>query len=333
MYNKKDEYNLQVGNYDILTCYNVASINYLAVQLMESPKEAPLLTVEYKIQLLLPCLYDIFSNPVDKFELKFDLVSAVAQLFKSLANIQHYRPIDNLNQFGVPLDKVLERIFDHIGGVLDEKDRSTGIELFNNVQKLLTEKALASLLISIISASRNHALFVYLITEYKNRITEVMKTMNKIEDIQEVKSHFLNAGHFKKLLEAGIDSSSPKFKENNDLISCCVNILKLIYLKLKVFFKSNENYKTLQFKDANSLFSPIHLKLILAYGEKVQGLSMKVKDEIKVCTSHIEKMTKENPENLNVQNFQIRQNELYMILDSIDRIGEIYAEIKPVLKA
>ena len=326
IFNQKNEFNLQVGNYDMLTHYNPASVAYLAVRLMQSPKEAILLTLEYKLQIFLPCLYPIFLNTFEKNELKSDLLTTVSQLFQSLATHQN-TPLDNLNKFEIPLDKVVERILDHTGGTPNEKDRTLGIEIFVNVKNLLTEKALANLLISAIVPSRSHGLFTYLITEYKTGITNALKNCNTIDEIREKFSPFLNANYLRKLLEIGIDSKSKKFKDNGDLISCCVNIFTLVFMKLSNLFKNTENYAALKFKDPSNLFSPINLKILLDYGEKIQGLQEKIKDDIKMWKSQIEKMSQENPENLNIEFQQVKLNELYMISDSIERIGEIYQDL------
>ena len=329
MFNKKDEYNLPIGKYDKLTLYNPASVAYLAVRVMHIPKESALFTVESKLQLLIPCLYPIFAETLMKHELKSDLLVTLAQLLQALV-AKDIGPISNLNKFGVSLDKVIERVSDHAGSTTNEKDKAQGFEILTNVKKLLSERAFASLLVSALLVSKTHALYVYFTTEYKIGITNALKQCGSVGELQEIANPFLNASNFRKLMEVGVDSGSGKFKDNSDLISSCVNILMMVYMKLSNLLKNNQNYVSLQFKDPSNLYNPTNFRPLLEFGEKSQALSGKINDDIKMYKSQLEQLAQENPENMALEGHQMKLNEFYMISDNIQRIGELYQEFKSI---
>jgi len=131
-------------------------------------------------------------------------------------------------------------------------------------------------------------------------------------------------------MEVGIDTTSSKFKDNSDLISSCVNILVMVYMKLSNLLKNNQNYSTLQFKDPSNLYNPSNFRPLLEFGEKAQGLSGKIQDDIKMHKHQLEQLAQENPENIALENHQLKLNEFYMISDNIQRIGELYQEFKNI---
>jgi len=330
MYNKKDDYNLPVGKYDKLTLYNPASIAYLAVRVMHLPKESALLTVEYKLQLLVPALYPIFAETLMKHELKSDLLVTLSQLLQALV-VKDIGPITNLNKFGVPLDKVIERVSDHAGNTTNDKDKALGFEILTNVKKLLSERTFATLLVSALIQSKTHALYVYFTSEYKIGIQNALKHCGSVAEMQDISSPFLNASNFRKLMEVGIDTTSSKFKDNSDLISSCVNILVMVYMKLSNLLKNNSNYSNLVFKDPSNLYNPTNFRPLLEFGDKAQGLSGKIQDDIKMYKNQLEQLAHENPENMALESHQMKLNEFYMISDNIQRIGELYHEFKTIL--
>jgi len=311
----------------MLTHYNPSSMAYLAIKLIQSPKETILLSLEYKLQLFLPCIYPIFLNPLEKHELKADLLTTLNQLFQSFAARKNFA-LDNLNEFGFPLDKIVGKVLDYTSGTPDEKDKALGIEIFNNIKNILSEKGLASLLVLTIISSRVHDLFQYLLNEYKNGVTNALKNCNTTEEIQEKSSAFLNVNYLRRILEVGVNTSSSKFKDNTDLVVCCVNVVTLIVMKLSNFLKNSQDYSSLKFKDPNNLFSPVNLRILLEYGQKILGFTAKVKDEIQMITGQIDLMKKEDSQNKRIQEYEIKVNELYMISDSIERIGDILKDLK-----
>ena len=166
--------------------------------------------------------------------------------------------------------------------------------------------------------------------EYKTGITNALKKCNSEEEIRDIKSPFLNASFFRSLFEIGLDTSSEKFKNNNELMSSCTNILMLVYMKLTNLSKNLESYNTLKFQDSLNLFNPSNFKFLMEFGEKAKALAVMIKEEIDACKKQVEQAKKEGSESESetVKNHEVRMNELYLILDSIDRISDLYGQIK-----
>jgi len=236
--------------------------------------------------------------------------------------------IENLNQFNFPLDKVIEKILDYSGGLVDEKHRTLGIDIFSKVKKLLSEKALARLLLIIITTTTNYALSGHLVTEFKAGIINALKLSGGGAEIKNTVSSFLNINHLKVFFDLGINQNSPKFKDDNDLIGSCVNTLMLIYLKYSNLVKNVEGYMNLEFKDHCNLFKPENLRMLLNYGEKAIDLQKKINGNLGVMAKQLEEMKQEKSLNLNLEMTGMRFNSLIVIYESITRIQEIYNDLK-----
>lgn len=329
-HNKRTPQNLLVGPYHPLSIYNTVSIAYLANQLLQSPHESILLSAEFKIKLLLPCLSELFSTQSKQSELIEETLVALNFLLDKFL-LQHNSPgfISNLNKFNIPLDQILEKVLDYAGGPVDEKHKKIGLEFFSKIKKMLDEKALVRILITMITTTKNHALSGYLVTEFKSGVTNAFKSLTGGSEMQNVVSSFLDINYLKIFFDMGIAQGSSKFKDDNELIGSCVNILLLIHLKALNLVKNVENYMKLEFKDKRSLFEPTNLKIILQFGVKVFDLEKKISAQLDLYGKQIEEMQKNSANtDPNFESTAVKFNALIMVHDSITRLQEVYNELK-----
>jgi len=331
-YNTRDNHYLLVGPYHALSTYNTISMSYIVVQFIKMSNEASLLSAEYKLKLLLPCLNELFRAP-QQFELKEEAMNVFNILLDSL--IVQYgasNKIENLNIFNIPLDKVLEKLLDYSGGPVDPIHRKLGIDIFAKVKQILSEKALAKLLLIIINTTTNYALSGHLVIEFKAGISNALRSSGGGADIKDSVSPFLNINYLRVFFELGLFQNSSKFKNDNDLIGSCINTLMLIYLKYLNLIKNVEGYMNLEFQDHCNLFKPGNLRVVLHYGEKAMELQKKINDDLEMLNKQLEEMKQEPSANPNLEVVGMRFNSLIVIYESISRIEECHHELKGLLK-
>lgn len=325
--NKRDVNNLPIGDYNIYGIYNGGSIAALMGAVIRTPKELALLTGEFKLQLLLPCIVDLVNSTFEKGELKNDLISNAALLIKDLES-KNKNPIDNLNLVGISMDKVLEKILDHCGGFVNETVKAQGITIFLTFMKLLTERAQARLLVYVIVNSRYHSLIGFIASEYQKRFSQAIKDLKISQEVTDQVFAYFDLNLFKMFFSASGDALSPNYKHNTDLTNTLISILVLVFAKYTELLKGVNLYKTLTFKDSASLFNPINRDHLMVIGEKIKLLQSDFEEKINLGKKQIEQ-SKQDPQSSNlVTNQNIKLNEYYIIQDSIARLVESYTEFK-----
>jgi hypothetical protein len=323
--NKRDEMNLPMGEYEKYTIYNYGSVAFLAVRFIQTPKESSLLKTEFKIKLVLPSFYQLFLSGREKKELKSEMLSTLQSLLKSYEN--ESISINNLNVFGTSLDKVLEKVFDYCGGFVSDRDKSLGIEIYMSIKRVLSDKALAKLLILLISNSRYHSLLSFITSEFKTGLINALKSCSDIT-IKDCASPYLDLNLFRRFFEISANIHSKTYKHNAELTASFVNVLMAILMKYTNNLKNIAGYKTLVFKDPQNLFSYDNFQLILKMGEKVQECSEKITQDINNYQSQLKQMPTNPNSESNINNLNIQLNELLMVQDSMSRIKELYIELR-----
>ena len=326
-YNKRDSENLPSESYHALTIYNPQSTTYLAIQLTQSI-EGAILSSEYKLSLLFLCLDQLFIWPTRSEELKREVMSVIVILLESLERSNQPGYIKNLNSFGTPLDRVLERILDYAGGPVDPKDRTIGLDLFSKIKKVLSEKALSDLLLLIIRNTKNLALSGFLIIEFKSGLANALKVAGGGQEIKDSTSSFLNVNYLEKLFRLIKNPKSGDLKDEYEVITSFVNILMLVYLRYSYLTRNVENYMQLEFKDTCNLFRPQNLGTLLRYAERLIELQKRISDDIEVQKRNIAELEENKANEQTLTTYQMKFYELVMMYDSITRIEDIYKELK-----
>jgi len=325
IFNKRDEMNLLIGDYDKYTVYNYGSMAYFAIKFIQRPKEAALLTTEYKLRLLLPSAYELYSSRREKVELKSEMLSTIQSLIKGY---NEDKLIDNLNTFGTPLDKVLTSLLDFCGGFVDERDKSLGVEIFMTIKGKLTEKAQALLFVLLISNSRYHSLTEFILSEFKNGVTNALRLCPNDANVKEYSSPYLNLNLFRRFFDATANPESPSYKQQPEFIASFANISVLILIKYTNYLKNVPGYKTLAFKDSLSIFNYENVEILKKMVDKIQEYSSKLQENIRACQNQISQTPNTEENNTVVQHLNIKLNELLMIQDNITRISELSQELK-----
>jgi len=329
-HNIRDNNNLLLESYHALTFYNLISLCFLAIRLIDTDNESFLLTAEYKLKLIFPCINQLFNLPGPHVKLKEDMMACVNKLLDALILNAPANSLQNINKFDIPLDRFLEIILDYSGGPVDEKHRTLGLGIYNKFNKLLSEKARARLLLSIITTTKNYALSGHLVSEFKSGINTALRASGGGAEIKNAESPFLNLNYLRIFFEMGISLESSKYKEDTDLTAACVNIIMLIYLKLSNLTKNVPDFMTLEFKDSFNIFNPKNLGLVLNYGERVNELDKKVQGDLEIMNGQIEQLQKEEANHPNLGAAFKKFNDLLVINDSISRIQEIFKELSPL---
>ena len=326
-HNHRDNHTLLVETYHPLTFYNPVSLAFLAVRLVDSNPESFLLTTEYKLKLLFPCIYQLFGVTGRSEKLKEDIMTCISQLLDALILNNPPNSLQNINKFDFSLDKFMEMLLDYSGGPVDEKHRTLGLGIYAKFNKLLSEKTRARLLLSIITTTKNYSLSGHLVSEFKSGISSALRASGGGAEIKNVESSFLNINYLRIFFEMGNYLESSKYKDDADLTGACVNILMLIYLKLSNLTKNVPDFMTLEFKDSFNIFNPKNLGLVLNYGERVFEFANKIQGDLELYNSQIEQLTKDEPNHPNLPAAFKKFNDLLVINDSISRIHEVYKEL------
>jgi len=330
VHNNRDNNSLLLESYHALTFYNPISLCFLAIRFIENENESFLLTAEYKLKLIFPCINQLFNLPGPHIKLKEDMMACVNKILDAIISNTPANSLQNINKFDIPLDTFMEIILDYSGGPVDEKHRTLGLGIYNKFNKLLSEKARARLLLLIITKTKNYALSGHLISEFKSGINSALRVSGGGAEIRNAESSFLNLNYLRIFFEMGISLDSSKYKDDTDLTAACVNIIMLIYLKLSNLTKNVPDFMTLEFKDAFNIFNPKNLGLVLNYGEKVNELDKKIQGDLEIMNSQIEQLQKEEANHPNLGAAFKKFNDLLVINDSISRIQEIFRELNPL---
>jgi len=330
-FNTRDSFNLPTSHYDKYTIYNPASISFLCAKLMETPQESSLLEIKYKLKMLFICLHQLFKYARQKDNIKEALMNHINTLLKSFSTL-HAGTIQNHNLFDMPLHDITTTILDYAGGPLDEKKRGLGVSIYMSIKSLFTEKALASFLLKGINISNNPTLTGFYISEFKGGIIGVLKKCNN-ENIKDVESSFLDFNTLNLFFNISINTKSPQYKDDLDLVSSSLNILIMVYMRLSNIMKEMKNYKETKFKDINNIFSPNNFEGLLRLGEQARDLKKKILADLDLVSTRIEEITKEETEGTTQdidgnQKVYVKYNELSMIKLSIERIEDLYNELK-----
>lgn len=326
---KEDTETKQKEGYHVLTGYHPLSMAYLTVKFCNSQEAIPLAS-EYKLKFLFPSLHQVFLCGKRCDEIKGELISVINNLLEVQVKYQQHSPslVENLNQYNIRLDIILERVLDYAGGPVDQNYRTLGLDFFSKIKRTFSEKAKASLFVRIIRDTQNSALAGYLMSEFKEGIMSALRANVAGDSIKDATSPFLNLNYLRNFFESGLNQGSSNFKDDYDIIGACINILLLVYLKYSNLAKNIENYKAIEFKDSSNLLRPANLGVILSYGEKALELSTKINKDMKSLNDKIEEIKKENPNEPNLGSYYMKYNELILMLDSLQRIEEAYQTLK-----
>lgn len=322
VHNKRDESSLLISDYDKLTMYNPAAMAFLALTIVQQ-KESSVLSHEHKVKLLLNGLHELIKYTPQKKELKGEILDALKSLMNKKAEFINTK-IDNLNHFGFPLHELVYNLLDFIGGAVDEKISASGVEVYRKLKTLINDKPLAKLYILAIKISKNYALSGFLISEFKSGVNAIlMKTKN--EDLHEIESPFLDVQILHSFFCIGVDTESKDYKDDIDLAGSCINFLIPISLKHINLDKLNKE-KPVVFKDKNSVFNPVNRGNLISLGEKIRLQEKKMVIDFEMLNQKIKEAEEKSSPDL--QNLRIRENQLLMIKNDIERVQELLKDLK-----